>query len=41
MPALAALRVATAAWAALHAYEMPWYRGARARIRARTPTPAS
>jgi hypothetical protein len=41
MPALAALTVVTAVWAALHAYELLWYREVRAHIRARTPTPAS
>jgi low temperature requirement protein LtrA len=41
MPALAALAVVTAVWAALHAYELLWYRDDRARIRAGTPTPAS
>jgi low temperature requirement protein LtrA len=35
MPALAALAVVTAVWAALHAYELLWYREARAQIRAR------
>jgi low temperature requirement protein LtrA len=41
MPALAALTVVTGIWAALHVYELLWFREARAEIRGRSPTPAS
>jgi low temperature requirement protein LtrA len=42
MPAIVALAVVTALWAALHAYELLWYREARAQIRAtRSPAQAS
>jgi len=35
VPALAALALVTAVWVALHAYEIIWWREARARTRAR------
>ena len=42
VPALVALTLVTAVWVALHAYEIIWWREARARTRAlRLPTSAS
>jgi hypothetical protein len=42
VPALAALSLVAAVWVALHAYEIIWWREARARTRAlRVPASAS
>jgi low temperature requirement protein LtrA len=41
VPALVALALVTAVWVALHAYEIIWWREARARTRARLPASAS
>jgi hypothetical protein len=37
VPALVALTLVTAVWVALHAYEIIWWREARARTRALPP----
>jgi hypothetical protein len=42
VPAIAALMLVTGVWLALHAYELIWWREARAEARAsRSPAPAS
>jgi len=41
VPALAALALVTAVWVALHAYEIIWWREARARTRAQRLASAS
>jgi hypothetical protein len=42
VPALAALALVAAVWVALHAYELVWWRDARAQTRAlRAPASAS
>jgi low temperature requirement protein LtrA len=41
VPALAALALVAAVWVALHAYELIWWREARAEARARLQVPAS
>jgi hypothetical protein len=41
VPALAALALVAAVWVAFHAYELIWWREARAEARARLHVPAS
>jgi hypothetical protein len=41
VPALLTLTLVTAVWVALHAYEIIWWREARARTRQRLPASAS